>query len=84
MISTEFKIQFSYNSRHYRARVVKSFSEGQMTYAVRPFSLTLAKGYGPQTLICEENDRYSCESQLSKTTPEYINAIVTALRTNRV
>lgn len=80
-MGTEFKIQFSYNSHFYRARVVQSTSGGMMSFAVRPFSLTLAKGYGPQTVIYKKDGRYSCESYLSKTTPEYINAIVSALRT---
>lgn len=79
-MASEFKIRFAYNSRYYQARVVKSLSDDQMAYAVRPLSRTLAKGYGPQTLIYKKDDHYRCESRLSKTTPEYIDAIVNALK----
>lgn len=79
-MTEEFKILFSYNSCHYKARVVKSFSGDQMTYAVRPLSTTLVKGCGPQTLIYEKNDHFICESKLNQTMPDYIAAIVKALQ----
>lgn len=79
-MTKEFKIFFLYNNRHYRARVVRSASVDGITYAVRPFSITLAKGYGPQTLIIKRNDHYSCDGQVSRVAPEYISALVTALK----
>ena len=79
-MSKEFKIYFFYNSRKYRARVVRSASVDGIIYAIRPFSITLAKGYGPQTLIIKRNDHFSCDGQVSRIAPEYINALVAALK----
>lgn len=79
-MANEFKIHFLYNNRPYSARVVKSISNNQKAYAVRPFSIDLAKGFGPQTLIFKTGNRYSCESELNETTPGYVDAIVAGLK----
>jgi hypothetical protein len=79
-MAREFKILFEYNRRYYRARVVKSAEGERMSYAIRPNSLSLAKGYGPQTLIVKENNRFSCEGQINVNTPDYVNALVDALK----
>jgi hypothetical protein len=76
----EFKILFQYNSKSYKARVVKSAEGNRMAYAIRPKSLVLAKGYGPQTLIFKENNQFSCDSQIGENTPEYVQALVKALK----
>jgi hypothetical protein len=79
-MAREFKILFQYNSKYYRARVVKSVEGRRMSYAIRPDSLSLAQGYGPQTLIFKENDRFGCEGQINVNTPDYVNALVDALK----
>jgi len=80
MGSKEFKMRFAYNSHYYWARVLTHFSDDRMTYAVRPSSLTLAKGYGQQTLITRKDNDFSCEGNLNKTNPGYITALINALK----
>lgn len=79
-MSKEFKIYFLYNSRKYRARVVRSASVDGIIYAIRPFSITLAKWYGPQTLITKRNNHFNCDGRVNGIAPEYINALVAALK----
>ncbi len=79
-MTNEFEIQFSFENKSYTARVVKSESTNEKVFAVRPFSKVLAKQFGPQILICKQNDFYHSDSMLSRTNPSYIKAIVSVLK----
>jgi len=78
-MNKEFEISFRYYSQVYLARVIKSVERNRKYYAVRPQSMILAKGYGPQVLIFKENEKFNCESIIVEKSPEYVKALIEAL-----
>jgi len=79
-MNNEFEIHFSYKDQFYNARVVRSPSKNQIEYAVRPFSLSLVRRFGRQTLILKKDKLYSCGSILSSAKSVYIDAIISELK----
>jgi hypothetical protein len=79
-MATEYSILFFYQHGNYAARVIRSSSGKKTMYAVRPRAISLIKGFGPQTLLFSEGGEFGCEGKISLHQPDYIRALVDAIK----
>lgn len=73
-------ISFSYNNNRYKAAVVKSGLGIRTDYAVRPTDPSIVRKFGRQTLVFRENGQFNCDALIDAQFPDYVDALVNAIR----